>query len=137
MRVLLRRTTGICLVAFLGAAVYAYVLPPLAPMIFGERYSESTAVARLLCLHQGLTLIYAPLVIVGYGFGLAAAYVWLYLAQLAAVAVLTLLLVPGYGAAGAAIAWIAHDVITIVVLACMLGAQYRRSRGALAAVDPA
>ena len=112
--VLLRRTVKICVVAFAAAALYAAIVPPLAPVFFGIRYSSSVHVAQLLCLHQAISIIAAPLNTIGFGFGLARQYVWVNVVQFAVICAVDVMLVPHLGPVGAAVGWIAADLTGLV-----------------------
>jgi O-antigen/teichoic acid export membrane protein len=118
--VLLRRTVRICAVAFAAAALYAVVVPPLAPVLFGPRYSPSVHVAQLLCVHQAISMVAAPLNIIGFGFGLARQYVWVNAVAFVVVCAVNWMLVPHLGPIGAAVGWITYDLVALVASIVLL-----------------
>jgi O-antigen/teichoic acid export membrane protein len=120
LRVLAIRALKMSGVACLGAIIYSLIVPELAPVLLGERYRSSILIGHILCVRGCLTLLAAPLEVVGYGLGLAKSYVRLNIVQLVAVSAINFFYVPHYGAIVPALALIANDGIRVVVIGWLM-----------------
>jgi len=122
---LLRKTFALSAVLALGALVYSIVVPMAAPWIFGDAYEGAVGLARLLGLRYVIAILFCPIAVVGYNFGLIRAYVAMNVAQLVLVTVSNALLLPRVGTEGAAISFIASELLGFAVIALLIRSRLR------------
>lgn len=106
--------------------VWSLVGPPLAPWLFGAEYAAAAGLGTLLCLRYVIALVASPLGLIGYGFGLVRLYWRIHLVQMAVIVLINLWLQPRIGAAGAAWALIAHEVVGSLLVGVLLWRACRR-----------
>jgi O-antigen/teichoic acid export membrane protein len=113
---LLRKTLRMGFLVSLAGVVYALIGPLVAPWLFGAQYASSVLLAQILCLRYCLAILYTPIGVIGYSFGLVRAYWWINLLQLVPVVVINVLLLPVYGPVGSALALIANEIVGFVLV---------------------
>ncbi|HWV37029.1 MAG TPA: oligosaccharide flippase family protein [Vulgatibacter sp.] len=125
---LLRKTFALSALLAFGALVYSLVVPMAAPWIFGEAYEGSVALARLLGVRYVIAILFCPIAVVGYNFDLIRSYVAMNVAQLVLVTGANALLLPRIGADGAAISFIASELLGFAVIALLIRSRLRADR---------
>ncbi|NSW56908.1 MAG: oligosaccharide flippase family protein [Armatimonadetes bacterium] len=106
---LLRGTLKVSALAAVGGLLYAIFAPMATAWLFGDEYASGVFLGQLLCIRYCVALLMCPMGVVGYSFGLVRAYWGVNLVQLTVAVMLNLLLIPQFGAAGAALALIGCD----------------------------
>jgi PST family polysaccharide transporter len=100
--------------------VYAIIIPPLTPLLFGAEYQASVAPGRLLCLAYVIITVVSPLGIIGYNLGMVrVSWVTNLLRMVVSIGTL-ILLVPTWGALGAAWAFLANATVLAVMNSLIL-----------------
>jgi O-antigen/teichoic acid export membrane protein len=111
IRLLGRKTARAGLLLAIMGIVYAFTVPLCTTFVFGERYASSASLATILCIGHALAFLANPVAVVGYALGLARLYWITNIAQLVLVAVMLSLLLPTYGATGAALTFVASTLL--------------------------
>lgn len=95
----------------LGCLIYAIFAPLTLPLIFGTAYSGGIPLGIVLCIRWCISILFCPIGIIGYNFGLVKVYWIINLIQLVFVLGISILLIPLIGPMGSAIAFIINEII--------------------------
>jgi O-antigen/teichoic acid export membrane protein len=117
---LLKKTLRLSFLLTIGSLFYAIAAPLFAPKLFGTQYADSVLLGQLLSIGYSLAILISPAGVVGYSFGLVRIYWLLNLAQLIAVVIINILLLPVYGPIASAIALIVNVLMSIGVVGVIL-----------------
>lgn len=122
---LVKTFKGSALVAT-ASLLYAFFVPMLAPVFFGEAYNKSVQLAQVLSLGHCVNILFNPLGVIGYAIGMVRVYWVVNLLQLLLVIVMLITLLPAYGAMGAAITFVASTIFGSVIVTFILWRTIRR-----------
>jgi len=117
---ILRKSLRLSLLLAIGSLFYAIVAPLFAPWLLGTQYTDSVLLGQVLCIRYCLAILIFPAGVVGYSFGLVRVYWLLNLAQLIAVVIINILLLPVYGPIGSAIALIVPEIMSIGIVGVII-----------------
>ena len=95
----------------LGSLIYAIFAPLTLPLIFGTAYSGGILIGIVLCFRWCISILFCPIGIIGYNFGLVKVYWIINMIQLVFVLGISILLIPLIGPMGSAIALIINEII--------------------------
>ncbi len=110
---LLKKIFTLSVAACLISILYSFIVPQIAPIIFGSKFEGSIILGQLLCFRYSIALLINPVHMVGYNFGLVKIYWMINLIQLCAIIVVNILLLPIIGPVAAALALILNEIIGI------------------------
>jgi len=128
IRRLMRKMLKISLVVALPGVIYSFVIPQVAPLLFGTAYAQSVLPAQLLCLGYCVAILICPMGVIGYSLGLVRVNWLVNLVQLAVVVCVLVLLLPRVGVVGAALAFVANATVGGVIQAFVIRSRFARVR---------
>ncbi|HEX7574218.1 MAG TPA: oligosaccharide flippase family protein [Bacteroidota bacterium] len=111
--VMMSQTFRLCAIVALCGAVYAIVVPLLAPVLFGHAYAESVILGQVLSLRYALAILICPVGVISYSFGMVRVYWWINLVQLAVVLLINFVFLPRIGPLASALALVANEIIGV------------------------
>jgi len=126
VRRLMKKTLLVSLALSAAGLVYAVAAPLLAPWLFGPSYAGGVLIGQLLCVRFCVAILMCPIGVIGYNLGLVRVYWLMNLIQLILVTGINLVLLPRYGALGAALALVANDVAGAIMVLATLWFRLRR-----------
>jgi O-antigen/teichoic acid export membrane protein len=112
---LINKTFTACLIIFVFGLFYSLFAPKLTYRIFGDAYSSGINIAQLLCLRSCIGLLYCPLSLIGYSFGMIRYYLMISVVNLLLIVTIDITFLPKIGIVAAAIALLISEVVQIIV----------------------
>jgi O-antigen/teichoic acid export membrane protein len=111
VQALLRKTLKVSVLVSVAGVAYAIVVPLLIPVLFGDVYAPSVLLAQIISLGYCIAIMANPMTMVGYSFGMARIYWVVNLLQMVIVLALLVLLLPRIGVLGAAMTFVANNLV--------------------------
>jgi O-antigen/teichoic acid export membrane protein len=122
---LLKKTMKVCLVIFALGLFYALLAPRLTRPLFGDAYSSGITIAQLLCLKSCIALLYYPISLIGYSFGMIRHYLMIAVLNFFLIVVIDIMFLPKFGIAAAALALLLSEVVQLFVGGGIIFHKYR------------
>lgn len=113
--ILLNKIFRLCALLACFCFLYSIFFPLLTPLLLGSKYNSSIFLGQLLCMRYTLAILFIPVALIGYSFGLVKIYFWMNLLQLIVVVTINIFLLPIYGPIGSAIALIVNEMIGLTI----------------------
>ncbi|OGS01918.1 MAG: hypothetical protein A2V88_13680 [Elusimicrobia bacterium RBG_16_66_12] len=128
-RNLVRKTLKASVVVAMMGGVYAIIVPFVVTLLFGSQYHASGGLARIIVFGYCVACLANPIGVVGYSIGLARVYWIVNLFQMALVVAMLVLLLPHYGALGAAWAFLINTLSGGLINGMLVWRRSRRWSG--------
>ncbi len=131
IRAMMKKTFMLCgVLAFFGT-LYAIFVPILAPLLFGKAFAGSVFLGQVLCVRYAFAILIAPIGIIGYSVGMVKVYWKINLAQMIAVVLVNVILLPQIGPIASALALLVNEIIGVSLTGAILWKRLSPQQGEL------
>jgi O-antigen/teichoic acid export membrane protein len=129
IRAMMKKTFMLCgVLAFFGT-LYAIFVPILAPLLFGKAFEGSVLLGQVLCIRYAFAILIAPIGIIGYSVGMVKVYWKINFAQMVAVVLVNVILLPQIGPLASALALVVNELIGVSLTGAILWKRLSPSQG--------
>ncbi|MBK7259371.1 MAG: oligosaccharide flippase family protein [Ignavibacteriae bacterium] len=129
IRAMMKKTFMLCgVLAFFGT-LYAIFVPILAPLLFGKAFEGSVLLGQVLCIRYAFAILIAPIGIIGYSVGMVKVYWKINFAQMIAVVLVNVILLPQIGPLASALALLVNEIIGVSLTGVILWKRLSPSQG--------
>ena len=131
IRAMMKKTFMLCgVIAFFGT-LYAIFVPILAPLLFGKAFEGSVLLGQVLCIRYAFAILIAPIGIIGYSVGMVKVYWKINFAQMVAVVLVNVILLPQIGPLASALALLVNEIIGVSLTGAILWKRLSPQQGEL------